>query len=432
MSTTNTLSIGDRVFGGYVVSEKLGEGGMGAVYAITNPALNRKLALKLLLPQWSRSPQVVQRFLAEARAASAIRHPNIIEILDASELANGSHYMLMEHLEGQSLEQYLRQHGPVTMETALVVLSQVCAALQAAHDRGIIHRDLKPANLFVSPTAEQPLFTKILDFGIAKLVDPSLAGDLRTQTNAIIGTPSYMSPEQARGAKDIDHRTDIYALSVIAYELLSGALPYAASSLGDLVYKQATSPPRDLAELRADLPEAWRATIMAALHPDPDARPGSAQAFLEQLQAATPNAQAHPGTVWLPPPAPAKRRRWALVLAIVAVCALVGGALGFGMMGQRRGFEPQVVAARKPRPRPRPKPEREVLLYQMAPMPPVAAEAPEPPTPRRRVRPRPAARPTQTRRPKPSTAATSRPSKKPKFDPNKVYGGSDKDSPASP
>ncbi len=328
MNSSPNLSIGERVFGGYVVSDKLGEGGMGVVYAIANEALNRKLALKLLLPQWSHAPQIVQRFLAEARAASAIRHPNIIEIIDASQLANGAHYMLMEFLEGDCLEKFLRERGPVSVDTALIILSQVCSGLQAAHDRGIIHRDLKPANLFVSPTPTNPLFTKILDFGIAKLTDPELAGDLRTMTNTVIGTPSYMSPEQARGAKDIDHRTDIYALAVIAYELLGGALPYAASSLGDLVYKQATAPPRDVRELRADLPPGWSNAIMSALSVDPAERPQSAREFLELLEAATPNANTS-STVWLAEPeAPRRKRRWMLPVAMVAMFALGGVGLG--------------------------------------------------------------------------------------------------------
>jgi len=443
--SAQVLSIGQKVFGGYVVSDKLGEGGMGVVYAIANETLNRRLALKLLLPQWSRTPQIVQRFLAEARAATAIRHPNIIDILDAAQFDDGSHYMLMEFLEGDALDKFLHERGPVPVETALEILSQVCSGLQAAHDRGIVHRDLKPANLFIAPSPTNPLFTKILDFGIAKLTDPSLAGDLRTMTNTIIGTPSYMSPEQARGAKDIDHRTDIYALAVIAYELLAGALPYSASSLGDLVYKQATAPPQDLSELRGDLPAEWRSTIMSALSTDPNDRPQSAREFLERLTVATPGPG--PQTVWLPQPVPAKRPRW-LAPVIVAALIAVGGA-GLGL-SQRSDTEasPDVVAADIAKPAPAPKQIAKVehkpvpLLYRKLPLPDSRADTTGAKQPGSSTRTRPPRRRRRSARPKSSAVAkprrpaatkttkTKRPnSSKPKppakpraFDPNAVGG----------
>ncbi len=291
MATTPHSLVGQRIFGGYTISRKVGEGGMGAVYIAENVELNKKLAVKLLLPEWAHNEQIVARFLAEARAASAINHPNIIEIIDAAQLADGSYYILMEFLEGNSLRAFAQSWGALAVDMALAIIAQVCSALDATHMRGIVHRDLKPANLMVSPTPTNQLFTKVLDFGIAKLNDARLAGNVKTGTNAIAGTPAYMSPEQARATRDVDHRSDIYSLGVIIYELLAGMRPYSADSIGELAYQQATAQPPPLAQHRPDLPPAWCEVVHACLAIDPDQRPQTMRDLAHALVDATPNGK---------------------------------------------------------------------------------------------------------------------------------------------
>jgi len=262
---------------------------MGAVYIAENADLNKKLAVKLLLPEWSHNEQIVERFLAEARAASAIHHPNIIDIIDASQLPDGSHYMVMEYLEGSSLREFSQGFGAMAIDMALAIIVQICSALDATHMRGIVHRDLKPANLMVSPRPTNQLFTKVLDFGIAKLNDARLSGNIKTGTNAIAGTPSYMSPEQARATRDVDHRSDIYSLGVIMYEMMAGMRPYAADSIGELAYQQATATPTPLSTRRPDLPPGWCDVIQSCIAIDINQRPQDARDLAHRLIAATPN-----------------------------------------------------------------------------------------------------------------------------------------------
>ncbi len=282
---------GQPIFGGYVVSSQIGAGGMGEVYLVENKELRKKLVIKVLLPERSNNPELVSRFLAEARAASAIEHRNIVEILDSSKLPDGRPYILMEHLEGETLHDYAARKGRLSLDVVLAVLCQVCSGLQAAHELGIIHRDIKPSNIFISPQPDNRYFTKILDFGIAKLEDPMLAKGVMTRSVMIAGTPHYMSPEQARALRDVDHRTDLYSTGVIAYELLTGKVPYDAASVGDLVYRQARTTPRAPHEIRPGIPAVWSAVIEQAMAIEPDERPGSARVLADLMIAATPNGK---------------------------------------------------------------------------------------------------------------------------------------------
>ena len=283
--------VGQCVFGGYVVTHRIGKGGMGEVYQAHNPEIGKKLAIKILRHERVANADATARFLAEARAASSIQHRNIIEIVDSSTLPDGRHYILMEFLEGETLRHFAKRHLTVPVGPSLALLSQICSALQAAHDAGIVHRDIKPSNVFVSPQLDNPYFIKILDFGIAKLEDPDLARDIETQSQAVAGTPNYMAPEQARALRGVDHRADIYAVGAIAYKLLTGKTPYAASSIGDLVYQQTQGPPPPPTTHRANVPQRWSATIMRALARDPADRFDSMSEFALALTAITPGGE---------------------------------------------------------------------------------------------------------------------------------------------
>ena len=282
--------IGKPLFGSYVVKRLIGEGGMGVVYAVESQELGKTLAMKVLRGDASKlSATTTARFIAEARAASAINHRNIIDVIDSAQLADGRRYILMEYLDGPTLRQFAKDFGPMSMEVVLAILAQVCSGLQAAHDRGIIHRDLKPSNIIIAPQADNPYFAKIVDFGIAKLSDPALGSEIETQTSALAGTPAYMAPEQARALRDVDQRTDVYAVGVMAYRLFGGKLPYSAHSIGELVHQQTTTAPEALNVRRGDLPGPWIELVHRAMSMDPEQRPQSANEFAAMMIAATPN-----------------------------------------------------------------------------------------------------------------------------------------------
>jgi eukaryotic-like serine/threonine-protein kinase len=215
---------GGGVFGQYRVTDVLGEGGMGVVYAAEHMLLGRPAAVKLLLPELSRKQEIVQRFFNEARAATAIRHPGIVEIYDFGWTTDGAGFIVMELLEGETLRTR-RKKGRMPWPAALAVTRQIAGALGAAHAKGIVHRDLKPDNVFLVPDPEVPggERIKLLDFGIAKLAD-SPAGQHKTRTGAVIGTPTYMAPEQCRGV-EVDARPDLYALGCILVRALQPSQP---------------------------------------------------------------------------------------------------------------------------------------------------------------------------------------------------------------
>ena len=282
---TATPIIGRRVAGNYTIVSLLGRGGMGAVYAAQHDILDEKLAIKVLHPQFAHNAEMVRRFQAEARAASATKHPNIIRVHDCGRFDSGENYIALEYLDGHSLDE---EPTPMALEPLLLITIQVCAGLSAAHARGIIHRDLKPANLFLSPQPQGPYHTKILDFGIAKLLGDAAVSGLHTHTHVIMGTPAYMSSEQARGSAHVTVLSDIWSLGAILYELTTGALPYQGASIGELVVAHLIQPVPDPGALRPDLPAGWRRIIRAALSVEPEERPQSATDLAELLIAATP------------------------------------------------------------------------------------------------------------------------------------------------
>ena len=260
----------------YEVVSLLGEGGMGTVYLALHPIMGRKAAIKVLKPELARDESLVSRFFNEARAANAIRHPNIIDIIDVGLLPDENvPYMLMEFLEGESLASRLERVRPLDVDTAVEIACQTASALAAAHSKGIVHRDLKPDNLFLVPdemvhTGER---VKVLDFGIAKLRDDMRGSSMKTRTGAIMGTASYMSPEQCQGLiEKIDSRTDVYALGIILYEMLCGAPPFVSEGFGDIIIMHVMREPEPPQRRNPAIPDAVAAAILRALAKDPDHR----------------------------------------------------------------------------------------------------------------------------------------------------------------
>src|SRR5687767_4353764 len=225
-----------EVLGNYRVMSRLGSGGMGTVYVAEHKLLGSRVAIKVLLPEMSESKRIVDRFFDEARAATRLQDPGIITVHDFG-WHNSSAYIVMEYLTGETLTSRLVRHGTLPLHTALRLLQHCAIAMAAAHSRGIVHRDLKPDNIFIvsDPAVPGGERTKILDFGIAKLIDDADKSHSRTQTGMIMGTPAFMSPEQCRGAGSVDHRTDVYALGCVMFNMLVGHPPFVASTAGDLI-----------------------------------------------------------------------------------------------------------------------------------------------------------------------------------------------------
>jgi tRNA A-37 threonylcarbamoyl transferase component Bud32 len=275
-----------HLFGNYRIVRLIGEGGFGEVYLAENPLIERRAAVKVLHRTLAQDAELVRRFLNEARAASAIRHRNIIEVFDAGVTAEGAPYILMEFLEGVSLQKRLSDQGRLSLPQVLEVARQAGSALAAAHAAGIVHRDLKPENLFLVPEASAPggERVKILDFGIAKMKRAGgTGGTMRTQAGLIMGSPAYMSPEQCKDSADVDLRSDIYSFATIMYEMLAGRTPYVAASGTEMLVMHLTGTPAPLREWAADVPAHVEVAIKRALSRSRDDRFDSMDAFLGAL-----------------------------------------------------------------------------------------------------------------------------------------------------
>ncbi|HWO22416.1 MAG TPA: protein kinase [Kofleriaceae bacterium] len=259
--------------GGYRVLRQIGEGGMGAVWLAEHAMLGRRAAIKILHSSYSTRQDIVTRFFNEARAATAISDPGIIQIFDFGFHTDGSAYIVMELLDGEPLDRRLERRGAFSIEDALRICRQVASAVGAAHARNIIHRDLKPENIFIVRDAEVPggERAKVLDFGIAKL-----AGDLgaqqKTNTAAIIGTPFYMSPEQCRGAGHVDQRSDVYSLGCVLFSLVTGHAPFIAEGTGELIVMHMTAPPPRPSMRSPGVPSEIDELILRCLAKHPEER----------------------------------------------------------------------------------------------------------------------------------------------------------------
>jgi eukaryotic-like serine/threonine-protein kinase len=265
-----------RSLGNYTVVSKIGEGGMGAVYLARHVTLGRPAAIKVLHPSLSSNQDMVSRFFNEARAATAVRNPGIVEVFDYGVLEDGSAYIVMEYLEGENLGARIRR-GRMSVAATMTIIRAISRALQAAHEQGIVHRDLKPDNVFLVPDGELASGerVKLLDFGIAKLAPVS--GEVsQTRTGMVMGTPTYMAPEQCRGAGSVDHRADLYALGCVAYHMMCGQPPFVSDGAGDLIARHLYFAPQPLRSLSPEIPADVDDLVLWLLQKDPAARPASA------------------------------------------------------------------------------------------------------------------------------------------------------------
>lgn len=270
-----------QVVGEYQVEGKLGEGGFGTVYKGVHPLIGKRVAIKVLNREFSANPEIVSRFISEARAVNQIQHRNIIDIFSFGQLEDKRQYFVMEMLEGMPLDTYLSRRGRLPVEEAVAVLRPISRALDAAHGQGIAHRDLKPENIFLSFLEDGAPFPKLLDFGIAKLMGDHTSGH-KTGTGMPIGTPFYMSPEQCRG-RGVDHRTDIYSFGVMLFELLGGERPFGGEEMMDLMLKHIGETPPSITSVAPELRAELDAPLLHMMSKEAAERPASVSAALEEF-----------------------------------------------------------------------------------------------------------------------------------------------------
>jgi len=310
-----SLCTGDIIDGKYRIVRLLGEGGMGAVYEGENTRIHRRVAIKVLHAAVAQTGEAVQRFEREAQAAGRIGSEHIVEVLDLGNLPSGDRYMVMEFMDGDPLSGRIRARGRLTPGEIYPILHQLLEALAAAHATGIIHRDLKPDNVYLLKSrGGKADFVKLLDFGISKF--NQLSGDSgfsMTRTGAVMGTPYYMAPEQAKGARDLDHRVDLYAVGVILYEAVTGEVPFNADTFNELLFKIVLETARPVETVVPGIDPGFAAIVNKSMAREPASRFQSAREFQQALEqwaagagpqfAAALSASAHaPGAA--PPPSP--------------------------------------------------------------------------------------------------------------------------------
>jgi serine/threonine-protein kinase len=279
-----TVAIGDLIADKYQVERVIGEGGMGVVVAARHLELDERVAIKFLLPEALTNAEAVARFAREARAAVKIKSEHVARTYDVGRLDTGAPYMVMEYLEGTDLAKRLRATGPLPIQQAVTFMLEACEALADAHAIGIIHRDLKPSNLYIVRKSDASESVKLLDFGISKVTSEVLLGHTPeiTRTAAIMGSPSYMSPEQLTSTRDVDVRSDIWSLGVTLFELLTGVQPFSANNLAELGAKVLAHPTPSLRSRRPEIPPELEAVVGQCLNK----RPGDRYANVAELASA--------------------------------------------------------------------------------------------------------------------------------------------------
>ncbi len=430
--------VGETIAEKYRVDRVLGVGGMGIVVAAQHLELDMPVAIKLLLPQTAANADAVARFSREARASAKIKNEHVTRALDVGKLDDGTPYLVMEYLEGRDLASLLAELGQLPVEQAVDFVLQASEAIAEAHSLGIVHRDLKPANLFMIQRPDGASWIKVLDFGISKMADTSSAGISMTRTSVMFGSPMYMSPEQIRSSRDVGAQTDIWALGVILYELITGRVPFDGESLPELVEHITSGSPPPFASHRADVPEALEQVIFHCLEREVERRFSSiaelAEALLpfappravtsaERILGATGRHTREPTTAPpvsedrapSTPPALGRRGRW------VAGLALLLGATATVLISTRRPALPARPASAAPSSPVLASPPSPVVVSLGAARPAAPAVSPAAaPTPAEPAAPasaehasRPAVRLKPTQRPVPSRPARPAPSSSP-------------------
>ncbi|HXX69132.1 MAG TPA: serine/threonine-protein kinase [Polyangiaceae bacterium] len=278
------MEAGQTIAGKYRLVRPLGAGGMASVWSATNVFTERGFAIKFMLPQVARTPEAARRFLLEAKVSGRLNHPNIVEMIDVGQTEDGSLFLVMELLSGQSLDDAIRRRErPMKVGELTRAMRDVAAALAEAHRMGVIHRDLKPTNVFLHTDRGGRTVPKLLDFGVSKVLKDDACEGALTAVGTILGSPFYMSPEQAMGADDVDGRTDVFAFGSILFEALTGERPYEASNLSSLLIAIATTPPKDIDAHAPQMPEPLRALVRDCLICDKTKRIASFTEVLERL-----------------------------------------------------------------------------------------------------------------------------------------------------
>lgn len=353
---TTELQPGTNV-GGYVVDGKIGEGGMGVVYGARHPRIGKRVAIKVLAPAYTGDPSTVERFEQEARFVNEIRHPNIVDVFQFGELPDHRCYFVMEWLDGEALTARIDK-GPLPASEMIEILDVVCDALDAAHEKGVVHRDLKSDNIFLVATRGKRT-VKLLDFGLAKLASrgADMASITKTKTGILVGTPAYMSPEQAR-AKPVDGRSDIYALGVLGYKMLTGVLPFRGDNPLDIIFQHLNAPVPAPHKLAPKTPGELSRLIVRMMAKNPDERPSLAdirKLFAELREQAPSKAE------------PPTRRRATTIL--IGASLFLAGVITLGVVSLFKHDDPPAANAATPQPAP-----------VTAPTPPPPAAVAAPPT----------------------------------------------------
>jgi serine/threonine protein kinase len=286
-STSKLAFPGAVLVGRYRLEEIIGVGGMGSVWSATHLGLNQQIALKLVSSAFARSSDALRRFDNEAKAAAKIKSRHVPQVYDNGVLEDGTPFLAMELLHGETLFSRIHRGGPVPLPEAVRIIEQCCRALGRAHSLGIIHRDIKPENIYLAQSVDDDAYvTKVLDFGIAKITSLEAGEQSTTRTGTLLGTPMFMSPEQARGLRTIDHRTDLYSLGLVSYMMFTGNVAFGGETLGQLLLQICAEPLPSLLSGASWLPPAMEGWFQKACARDPEHRFPTAQAFVDSMRFA--------------------------------------------------------------------------------------------------------------------------------------------------